>query len=113
DQSIAKGENLHLSIKVENKGVAPFYYEWPLVGYLVGADSSVAVQQDLGVDVRKWLPGESTVEANIPLPDNMTSGSYDIKLSINDPQTGEPGVWFANTHRDSQGRYLVSRVSVE
>ncbi len=113
DKKIAKGENLHLSIKVENKGVAPFYFEWPLVGYLVGSDSSVAVQQDLGVDIRKWLPGETTAEANISLPENMPVGKYDIKLSIVDPLTDLPGVWFANTHRDSQGRYLVSRMTVQ
>ena len=113
DETISKGENLQLTIRVQNKGVAPFYFEWPLVGYLVGADSSVAIQQDLGIDIRQWLPEENIAEANINLPADIPAATYDIKLSINDPLTDLPGVWFANTHRDSQGRYLVSRVVVE
>jgi len=113
NQTISKGENLHLAIQAENKGAAPFYFEWPLVGYLVGADSSVAVQQDLGIDIRQWLPGEITTEADMNLPADIPTGSYDIKLSINDPLNGLPEVRFANTHRDSHGRYLVSRVTVE
>jgi hypothetical protein len=112
-KTISTGEILPMTIQVENKGVAPFYFQWPLVAYLVTPDSSVAAQQDLAVDIRQWLPGTTSFEAGFSIPVDIQSGSYEIKLSINDPLTNLPGVWFANTRRDSMGRYLVSQILVE
>ncbi len=110
--TVPKDGSVAMEITVENEGVAPFYYNWPLVGYLMAADGTVAVQQNLAVDIRKWLPGEITVPANLSLPQDIAAGTYDIKLAIHDPATAKPGVMFANTNRDDHGRYLVSRVKI-
>ncbi|MBN2367309.1 MAG: DUF4832 domain-containing protein [Calditrichaeota bacterium] len=110
--SASRGANIEMKITVENKGVAPFYYSWPLVGYLIAADGSVIHQQELAVDIRQWLPGEITSDVNISVPVNISSGTCDIKLAIHDPNTNKPGVMFANTNRDEEGRYLVSRLKI-
>jgi len=112
DSSIDKGSNLSVQIQVENKGVAPFYFEWPLVFYLIDSDETVALHKDLNVDIRKWLPGTQTVNVSVHIPDDLPSGIYDVKLAINDPVTDVPGVRFANTNRDQKGRYLVSRLQI-
>ncbi len=111
--SVGKDEPLAITLQVENKGVAPFYFHWPLVCYLISEDGSVALQQDLGVDIRLWLPGIHSENVSLNIPANIASGNYDVRLAIHDPRIGKPGVMFANTHRDTEGRYLVSRLTIE
>jgi len=107
------GSSLTLAITVENKGVAPFYFSWPLVGYLVTEGDSVVFEQDLAVDIRDWLPGTAQSEATLQLPSQLPVLTYNIKFAIIDPLTNKAGIWFANTGRDEQGRYLVSCLKIE
>ncbi len=106
------GTALTLAITVDNKGVAPFYFQWPLVCYLV-AEDSVVIQQTLDVDIRDWLPGTNWSETTLQLPPQLSPLTYDIKFAIIDPLTEQAGIRFANTGRDEQGRYLVSRLKIE
>ena len=112
ESSIEKGDNLAVHIEVENQGVAPFYFEWPLVFYLTDSSSTTALMQELDTDIRKWLPGTETFDVTVNIPEGLSSGLYDVKLAIHDPDTGSPGVMFANTGRDDKGRYLVSRLQI-
>ena len=112
NKEIELGDTLTITINVENKGVAPFYFKWPLVFYLIDSDGNVALQQDLNVDIRNWLPGSHSVITNVPIPLKVPSKTYDVKLAIQDPFKDEPGVMFANTNRDEVGRYLVSRLKI-
>ena len=107
------GSLLTLAITVENKGVAPFYFQWPLVCYLVTSADSTELEQTLAVDIREWLPGSTLTETTLQLPALLPAQTYDLKFAIIDPLTNKAGIWFANTGRDEQGRYLVSRLKME
>jgi hypothetical protein len=111
--AISKGESLKMTMTVENKGVAPFYFPWPVVVYLIDAKGAVHVQETTDVDIRQWLPGVHTVPWSVSLPTSLTLQQYDIKIAIHDPLTNSPGLLFANTGKDEQGRYLVSRVEIK
>lgn len=113
NKEVEKGETLKLKIRVENKGVAPFYFDWPLVFYLIGEDGCVALKQNLNVDIRKWLPGTHAVNTDITIPINVSSDIYNVKLAIHDPNKDKPGVMFANTNQDEEGRYLVSQLNIK
>ncbi len=113
EKSVDKGTTQQITIDVENKGFAPFYFDWPLVLYLIGESGNVALQSNLNVDIRQWLPGVYSVETSIQIPANIASGDYDMRLAILDPLTDAPGVMFANEGRDSSGRYLVSRIKIK
>jgi hypothetical protein len=110
--AVNTNSDLSVSITVENKGVAPFYYDWPLAIYLISADGGVELERELEVDIKTWLPGLHTISESVNIPADTESGSYEVKLAILDPDTGEPGVMFANTDRDDEGRYLVSKLTV-
>jgi len=110
--SSAAGQTLNLTIKLENKGVAPFYFQWPLVVYLTNSDGVVILQQATTVDIRTWQPGLHTNELAVPIPAEILPGLYEVKLAIHDPATNKPAIMFANTGNDGQLRYLVSRVQV-
>ncbi|MCB0284709.1 MAG: DUF4832 domain-containing protein, partial [Calditrichaeota bacterium] len=111
-KSLNRGADLTVNISVENKGVAPFYYDWPLVIYLVSKDHQVVFQRNLSIDIKKWLPGTNNVSDTFEIPGSVETGDYNIYLAIVDPDTQEPGVMFANTNRDDQGKYLVSILSL-
>ncbi len=112
DASVNGGSDLSVSITVENKGVAPFYYDWPLAIYLIDSEGNVAVQTNLDIDIKTWLPGTIISTDSFKIPDTTAPGSYDVKIAIIDPGKAKPGVMFANTGMDEEGRYLVSRVAV-
>jgi len=112
EESVSKGSDLSVSITVENKGVAPFYYDWPLALYLVSADGSVEMEENLAVDIKTWLPGLHTFSGSVEISADVNPGSYEVKLAILDPDTGKPGVMFANTDRDEEDRYLVSKLTI-
>lgn len=107
------GQHLQFQIAVENKGVAPFYFDWPLTAYLVAEDGNVALQADTGVDIRDWLPGMNTSFADVDISSNVSPGEYDVKLAIRDPLTNLPGVLFANAGRDSLDRYHLSKITID
>jgi hypothetical protein len=79
---------------------------------LISADGGVELERELEVDIKTWLPGLHTISESVNIPADTESGSYEVKLAILDPDTGEPGVMFANTDRDDEGRYLVSKLTV-
>jgi hypothetical protein len=112
DETIDANTNLSVSITVENKGIAPFYYDWPLVVYLIAEDGSVSLESEFEVDIKTWLPGMHTFSEPVNIPASIGSGTYEMKLAILDPDAGIPGVMFANTDRDEEGRYLVGRLTV-
>jgi hypothetical protein len=112
DKEINKKDTLKITIKVENKGVAPFYFDWPFFLYLIDLEGNVTLQQDLNIDIREWLPGIHILSADIPIPSNISPDTYDIKLAILNPIKDKPGVMFANTNRDLERRYLVSRLII-
>lgn len=111
--SMAPGLNLPVTITIENKGIAPFYFQWPLVCYLVNQNGETSYRQTLDIDIRQWLPGVLNSTATLHLPQDLTRGLYNIKLAIHDPQIDKPAVMFANTNRDDEGRYLVSKLRVQ
>ena len=111
--NINRGDTLDLTIKVANKGVAPFYFSWQLVLYLFDKQQNIAFQQPLDVDIRSWLPGTSIAPAKIIIPAQLNSGEYDVKLAIHDPDSNQPAIMFANKGGDNQKRYLVGRLMVK
>ena len=113
EPEIQKGQKTTITLKVENKGVAPFYYNWPLVLSFVDAQGNVALEQTCDVDIRKWLPGTYSVTTEIDVPADVYPKTYDIKVAIVDPLKKKPGIMFANTNRDKLGRYTVGAIRIK
>jgi hypothetical protein len=112
EQSVSKGSTVSVAITVENKGVAPFYFDWPLALYIISKDDVVVSKQNLETDIKTWLPGKHTAQELIDIPAEIVAATYLVKLAILDPDTDKPGIMFANTERDDEGRYLVSELTV-
>jgi hypothetical protein len=113
DASVGRGRMLTLKITVANRGVAPFYYPWPLVLHGVDSSGKTAMRTTLNADIRKWLPGETAETLSVSIPGDLAAGPYDLRLAIHDPVTDRPGVLFANKGKDAEGRYGIGRVEVK
>ncbi len=111
--SVSKLDTLNLTIKVENKGVAPFYFQWPLVFYLFDERQNIVLKQLLDFDIRSWLPGTATVSTKIVIPGQINPSKYDMRLAIHDPDSDQPAIMFANKGGDDQKRYLVGRLIIK
>ncbi len=79
-EKVKAGEKVTLTLKVENKGVAPIYNALPLTLRLKGEKKTFELQTD--IDIRKWLPGQHVEEINVDVPSNLPSGGYQLQMRI-------------------------------
>ena len=108
-QTVRVGGRCKILLRGVNEGVAPFYYPWPVK--LVWLDvQDRAVLSTLTDDIRSWLPGKFSVEADLIAP--LKPGSYRLALGIEDPWTKKPIIRFANDLPIAQGLTLLGEVEV-
>jgi len=111
--SAVPGGELNLSMLWNNKGVAPFYFDWPLELRLVDDNGQVAAKATAeNADIRQWLPGRTEASASLKLPGGLAEGSYALNVAILDPETGEPGIRLANEGREADGSYRIGQIQV-
>lgn len=120
------GANLNLQFKVKNKGSAPMYENWPLAVTLIDKNTRQLIWKATipNVDIRNWHPGhdysdttrtyltpaqEYLISASIPLPANLPAGEHLIGLSVLEPLSRTPGLFFAipNFFKQSQTQPLA------
>jgi hypothetical protein len=119
------GANMDLRFKVKNKGSAPFYENWPLAVVLINETNRQVVWKATlpNVDIRTWQPGanydtnsrtyltparEHQIAASVPVPAGLATGQYLVGLSILEPLSRTPGIFFAVTNffKQSQSQPL-------
>lgn len=88
---IKAGETAQITIKIENKGVAPIYNRLPLKLRLKGEETKEYITD---IDITKWLPGEYTENIFLEIPSDFASGKYELQIAIGGGKY--PVVRFAN-----------------
>lgn len=109
----AAGQEFSVEMVWNNKGIAPFYFPWPLEVSLADANGEIVLAEVTSQDIRQWLPGRHTVNLSLEIPHELAAGDYTLLVSINDPVSGEPGVDLAITGRRADGRYELSTFKVK
>lgn len=92
---------LEIRIRIQNRGVAPFYYDWPV--RLGAADGSGRIVASWDTDWRltRILPG-APVELKFAIEAHgLAAGRYTIVLRADDPLPGGPVLRFANASQDA------------
>ena len=112
NRRVDTGSTLSMEMLWQNKGVAPFYYPWPLEVSLADEGSDIIFKTILSEDIRSWLPGSKSVKASILIPSDLKPGNYIICVAILDPATGEPSIELAIDNKRSDGRYSLDQVIV-
>jgi hypothetical protein len=93
-----------------NAGVAPVYHDYSLAIQLRSAKDTAIIR--LPVEVRKWLPGDAVFDGTLYVPTTLPEGSYDFRVAMLDPRTGEPAIRFAIQGRSADGWYDMGSISV-
>ena len=110
--TVIAGNTLALEMEWENKGVAPFYYRWPLEFSLSDDKGRIVTRWKAPEDIRTWLPGTKKTKEYFPIPVYLRGGSYTLCAAIIDPIKDKPGVDFAIKGRRLDGRYDLVHVKV-
>lgn len=76
----APGDQLHLSLWIENQGVAPLYHPACFTLRLKGERTSVDLPTALNPSA--WLPGDSINAFEVTLPSNLPAGCYQLEAAL-------------------------------
>ena len=120
------GALFDFSFKVKNTASAPFYYKWPLALLIIDEATRQIIEKITihNVDISKWLPGDKysyttrtyqtaalqyTINGSVKIPSNLAKGKYLVGITILEPSTLKPGVFFAmnNFFRESQSQPII------
>ena len=85
-----------VSLKITNRGVAPFYYNWPVEFSILDANGTAVATQKVDANLPSLLPGQTT-ELTTTLP--TAEGTVAVRIP-NTMQGGAP-IKFANTTQDT------------
>jgi len=104
-----QGRTLEVEVEIENRGVAPFYYDWPVC---------FALRDSAGTAVRKFT-GEGTLRGLLPGQParvwkerfdlgSLSPGAYRLVLSVPNPLPNGRPLRFANRDQGPEGLPLAS-----
>ncbi|WP_197454445.1 DUF4832 domain-containing protein [Stieleria varia] len=112
-KSIELDKPTPIAIKVRNRGVAPFYYPWPVTIALIDAQGNVATSVKSPWDIRSWQPDSDIIEKASISFSQVPVGEYQLALGIVDPWQNKPKIRFANDLEYRDGWTVVSTVRIE
>lgn len=91
---------LQVELSLENLGVAPFYYDWPLELALVDSQNQIAVRWTTDWKLSSVLPGAGqTWKFSCPLA-GLKKGQYHLLLRVINPLPNGKALRFANQEQD-------------
>ncbi len=89
-------EKMKITVELENTGVAPMYFDWPVCLYRLDEDGSVAerFETDFALSaIAQGMKQETTVEFLLPKEELAEDGKIpEFAIAIENPDTGEPAV---------------------
>lgn len=109
---VKAGDALLVDMEWKNKGVAPFYYRWPLELSLSGPGNKVVFSVNTPEDIRTWLPGSIKTSCSVRIPPTLPKGRYTLCVAILNPYTGKPAIQLAVGNRRPDGRYALDQVII-
>jgi hypothetical protein len=105
--NVSRGSMAQVNMWWFNAGVAPVYRSY-LLALKIG-DAVVALDADL----RQWLPGDSVYENTVPIPRELKSGKYRLRVALLDPRTRTPAIRLAIAGLQSDGWYDLGDITVD
>ena len=110
-QTVSAGSMMPVHMWWLNAGVAPTYREFSLAVELRSSKSAAIM--GVPVDTRKWLPGDAVFDGTLYVPENLTAGTYDVRIAMLDPRTGQPAIRLAIEGRQDDGWYGMGSLTVK
>lgn len=94
--------SLQVGVKLQNKGVAPFYYNWPVeFGVLDAAGAWIKSLGTADWNLRSVLPDGTDYTFSFSANHNLDPGQYKLVMRVVNPLAGGKTLRFANTRQDA------------
>ncbi|CAI6035136.1 DUF4832 domain-containing protein [Cohnella sp. JJ-181] len=98
----SSASSLQVNVKLQNKGVAPFYYNWPVeFGVLNASDAWVKSLGTASWNLKSVQPGGADYSFAFNANHNLPAGDYKLVMRVGNPLTGGKTLRFANTRQDA------------
>lgn len=102
--TIKRSENKALmTLNIENKGVAPFYYKWPVEIVTIGENGKPVKVVKTNWDLRETVPGEKITWSK----EFKVSENARLAIRIENPMKGGKPIRFANENQQETGLLLI------
>jgi hypothetical protein len=111
-KNVYKGNILFFNFQIENKGSAPFYFNWPIELSLINSSGDIIYKKNIDYDIRSILPGTKDVSANIKIPRHIPDGTYTLAIAILDPKTNLPSISLALNNKRIDNRYNLVSINI-
>ena len=108
--TVCVGGDLDLSFYIENRGNAPIYINLPFTVRLKSDKYECVL--DTGVDIRKWMPGDTIEDIVVKLPKDIPVGTYTLEAGIVGNTPESPTVKFAQNSEKDGDYYVMTTVEV-
>jgi hypothetical protein len=100
------GVPLSVTLRIQNRGVAPFYYDWPMQLGVLGASKQLVTTWDVPWRLTQVaLPGDQTnayTELSFVQPQpGLAPGRYTLVLHVVNPLPNGKALRFANASQDA------------
>lgn len=107
------GEGLEARVELVNRGVAPFYYDWPIEFGLLDGDGKVVRTWRGAGKLTGLLPGDPPRVWQERLAVDATPGRYKLALRVANPLPGGKPLRFANREQDADSPGWLTLGDVE
>ena len=109
-----EGPALHVTAEVENRGVAPFYYDWALEYALLAEDGKVEKRWPGAGKLTGLLPGDKPRVWTEKLDlEGVKAGAYHLALRVANPLPNGIPLRFANDSQDQHGSGWLTLLAIE
>lgn len=103
------GNHVEFSARITNRGVAPFYANWPV--QLRAFDARAEKFTALPFSLNQLLPGETQTQKVMFNAANL-SGEITLSLGVPNPLKGARPLRFANAGNDAEGWLTLGKIAV-
>lgn len=96
-----------VSVRIENRGTAPFYYNWKTELAAIDTQGRIVKNWDTNWTVSGIQPGQPATEKSTTINTGGLRGTYTIVMRIANPLKGGIPLRFANTSQDDHSGWLT------
>jgi hypothetical protein len=106
-----------VAVEVENRGVAPFYYDWQVELAAIDASGNVAKTWNVDWKLSDILPSEPSVNGNRLFEaeldtKGLAAGAYTVSMRVANPLEGGKSFRFSNASQQSDGWLNLGELAV-
>jgi hypothetical protein len=112
---VTESDNANVSVSIQNKGVAPFYYDWQIVLALADGEGNIINETPADWKLTQILPGAPVGHKGAISTEGLSPGEYSLLMRVVNPLENGKNLRFSNESQDSvkKGWLTLGSLKVE